>query len=353
MIEEDLFLAKDCQPHSPSAVDRRSADPALGLSPSHRSRRGCTPLPAGPSMNSNSGRYNFEGNRIRPLDPSRSHNPQLEASLKAASSHLNRDLTRRQLTNNPDERLEHLNPYKRLAPLQIQKSVSMASNIHQHQYFPMEDYIDFTLYDGDKDSFFYTPTSLLSHQAEAALQGSPEETHRLFSPSYPLPPSAFSGPYQHPQPSHDHHGQVSFDPTYFDEPRSTSLVDQPPIPTSSPPRPVSNQSTAPPSPQTLLDYGILQSSGQWKCGFPGCVSRSLFERGCDLRKHYKRHIKHLRCSFDRCPQSLGPSFSSNKDLARHEAKHAPRTRCEWKGCGKVFSRRDNMRDHMRRMHLNR
>ena len=48
-------------------------------------------------------------------------------------------------------------------------------------------------------------------------------------------------------------------------------------------------------------------------------------------------------------------FSSKKDRARHEAKHNPRILCEWVGeggerCGRRFSRVDNMKDHMRRIH---
>lgn len=48
-------------------------------------------------------------------------------------------------------------------------------------------------------------------------------------------------------------------------------------------------------------------------------------------------------------------FSSKKDRARHEAKHNPRILCEWVGeagerCGRRFSRVDNMKDHVRRIH---
>jgi hypothetical protein len=52
---------------------------------------------------------------------------------------------------------------------------------------------------------------------------------------------------------------------------------------------------------------------------------------------------------------LGGGFSSKKDRARHEAKHNPRILCEWVGeagerCGRRFSRVDNMKDHVRRIH---
>ncbi|KAF3005132.1 hypothetical protein E8E13_010327 [Curvularia kusanoi] len=51
-----------------------------------------------------------------------------------------------------------------------------------------------------------------------------------------------------------------------------------------------------------------------------------------------------------CPQATGGGFSSKKDLARHEAKHNPGVLCDWAGCDRVFSRVDNMRDHVKRIH---
>ena len=125
---------------------------------------------------------------------------------------------------------------------------------------------------------------------------------------------------------------------------------------------------------SLHAYGIpvtdpSSTSGQpaWRCAYPGCTSRATFTRGCDLRKHYNRHSKHLFCRVDGCPQSqaaaaarssdgtLTGGFSSKKDRARHEAKHNPGIKCEWKGhggeeCGRIFSRMDNMKDHVRRIH---
>ncbi|KAL6235669.1 hypothetical protein BDW75DRAFT_240000 [Aspergillus navahoensis] len=96
--------------------------------------------------------------------------------------------------------------------------------------------------------------------------------------------------------------------------------------------------------------------GAWRCAYPSCTSPSLFRRGCDLRKHYNRHRKHLFCRHDGCPQSNprvpGTGFSSKKDRDRHEAKHNPGIVCDWagEGCTRVFSRVDNMKDHVRRIH---
>lgn len=89
-------------------------------------------------------------------------------------------------------------------------------------------------------------------------------------------------------------------------------------------------------------YGFMNPEGTWSCGFPGCTSRAVFTRGCDLRKHHKRHTKSFFCRYPGCTQASGGGFSSKKDLARHEAKHNPGVQCEWTGCDRIFSRVDNM-----------
>ncbi|KAF2869083.1 hypothetical protein BDV95DRAFT_630246 [Massariosphaeria phaeospora] len=111
-----------------------------------------------------------------------------------------------------------------------------------------------------------------------------------------------------------------------------------------------SRSLSPGSPD-LRAYGYPNKNGTWSCAYPGCTSRAVFTRGCDLRKHHKRHTKSFFCSHDGCPQSTGGGFSSKKDLARHEAKHNPGVLCDWEGCDRVFSRVDNMRDHVKRIHL--
>ncbi|KAI4623125.1 hypothetical protein J4E83_004516, partial [Alternaria metachromatica] len=105
--------------------------------------------------------------------------------------------------------------------------------------------------------------------------------------------------------------------------------------------PALSRSLSPSSPD-LRSYGIPNKNGTWSCAFPGCTSRAVFTRGCDLRKHYKRHTKSFFCRHGDCPQSTGGGFSSKKDLARHEAKHNPGVLCDWDGCDRVFSRVDNM-----------
>lgn len=93
----------------------------------------------------------------------------------------------------------------------------------------------------------------------------------------------------------------------------------------------------------------------WRCSFPGCSSRMLFTRACDLRKHHRRHSNRFYCRVAGCPRSASDShrwFASEKDRSRHEAKHNPHIRCSWTGgiCARLFSRLDNMKDHVRRVH---
>ncbi|KAK3706866.1 hypothetical protein LTR37_012545 [Vermiconidia calcicola] len=97
-----------------------------------------------------------------------------------------------------------------------------------------------------------------------------------------------------------------------------------------------------PSASVMAKWGSRAQDGSWRCAYPGCSSRSTFNRGCDLRKHYKRHTKSLFCRHKGCPQATEGGFSSKKDRARHEAKHDPKIVCEWEGCDRLFSRVDNM-----------
>lgn len=100
--------------------------------------------------------------------------------------------------------------------------------------------------------------------------------------------------------------------------------------------------SASPNASEMARWGEQQEQGTWRCAYPGCTSKSVFRRGCDLRKHYRRHTKSLYCRHAGCKQSSEGGFSSEKDRARHEAKHNPQIMCEWDGCSRVFSRVDNM-----------
>jgi hypothetical protein len=113
------------------------------------------------------------------------------------------------------------------------------------------------------------------------------------------------------------------------------------VPSNAPSERTPPRSLSPSSPD-LRAYGFPNKNGTWSCAYPGCTSRAVFTRGCDLRKHHKRHSKNFFCRHSECPQSTGGGFSSKKDLARHEAKHNPGVLCDWDGCDRVFSRVDNM-----------
>lgn len=106
-----------------------------------------------------------------------------------------------------------------------------------------------------------------------------------------------------------------------------------------------------PNPGDLHNFGILLSDGRtWRCAYPNCTSQAKFTRGCDLRKHFKRHTKHLFCRHEDCSQSREGGFSSRKDRDRHEQRHNPGVVCSHPGCERLFSRVDNMKDHVRRIH---
>jgi hypothetical protein len=108
-----------------------------------------------------------------------------------------------------------------------------------------------------------------------------------------------------------------------------------------------------PNVSEMARWGYDNEDGSWSCAYPGCSSKSRFSRGCDLRKHFKRHTKTLFCRHTGCAQATEGGFSSKKDRARHEAKHDPNVVCEWDGCRRLFSRHDNMVSPPRARHLSR
>ena len=143
------------------------------------------------------------------------------------------------------------------------------------------------------------------------------------------------------------HSDVSFHPTNMTAAgsRSGSLSGAPSGQSSD----TARSRSATPHPPDLSSYGTLNTDQQtWTCAYPGCASRAIFARPCDLRKHFRRHRKHFFCRHEGCPQAAQGGFSSKKDRARHEAKHNPGVECEWEGCERIFSRVDNMRNHMQR-----
>lgn len=83
----------------------------------------------------------------------------------------------------------------------------------------------------------------------------------------------------------------------------------------------SDSRSASPNPADLHNFGFPLPDGRsWRCAYPNCTSQAQFTRGCDLRKHYKRHNKSFFCRHEECPQSREGGFSSRKDRDRHESK---------------------------------
>ncbi|KAE8356475.1 hypothetical protein BDV28DRAFT_145176 [Aspergillus coremiiformis] len=129
-------------------------------------------------------------------------------------------------------------------------------------------------------------------------------------------------------------------------------------------RPSSSNRNRDSPPELLPDYILSPdtTSSHAKCPFPGCKSTARFTTPRDFRRHYRQHFKRFFCHYENCPQSApdphNPSkrgFATRKDRDRHEAKHKPEIRCQWRNphgeqCTRVFSRMDNMRDHVRRIH---
>ncbi|EME39822.1 hypothetical protein DOTSEDRAFT_178647 [Dothistroma septosporum NZE10] len=147
-------------------------------------------------------------------------------------------------------------------------------------------------------------------------------------------------PIGHLSPGHVSRVRVSRSTSFASNVSSIRCISQPDV---------GSRSTSPNAAE-MAKWGMGNHNGSWTCSYPGCISRSTFTRGCDLRKHYKRHTKTLFCRTEGCPQAAEGGFSSKKDRMRHEAKHNPTIVCEWEGCSRLFSRQDNMKDHVRRVH---
>ncbi|KAF2129878.1 hypothetical protein P153DRAFT_226037 [Dothidotthia symphoricarpi CBS 119687] len=250
----------------------------------------------------------------------------------------------------PDESLGHMYPS---STCQSPPSIMYSPPLH-HLTHPMPTAIPRTEsmysqhhnYTTVMDSPYPPPHTLWSSQPSPILQPRPQ------SSSYSYPP--FTGMMPASTIAHD----SSLLPQSFIESRSSRShsasssagLGIPLFPASETSPPPLSRSLSPTSPD-LRAYGFPNQNGTWSCAYPGCTSRALFTRGCDLRKHHKRHTKSFFCRHAECPQSSGGGFSSKKDLARHEAKHNPGVSCEWGSCDRVFSRVDNMRDHVKRIHL--
>ncbi|WQF80745.1 Putative Zinc finger C2H2-type [Colletotrichum destructivum] len=103
-------------------------------------------------------------------------------------------------------------------------------------------------------------------------------------------------------------------------------------------------------PKDLRRMGYLDAGGNWRCRFEGCRSPRVFVRACDLRKHFRGHEKYFFCAETPCA-GAGVGFATRKDYERHMGSHRPTIECPHPDCGRIFSRKDNMRDHFKKIHL--
>ena len=195
----------------------------------------------------------------------------------------------------------------------------------------------------------------LSDEAERALRGEEEGARRIFEQSdYTSQSSAgiTTTPLIDPRWDVAHmsvQGREFFHPDPSQADFSTWGAGHGPFTPLTGPSTTSGPSS--PKPTDLDNYGFLNDDQRtWRCAYPSCASKAIFSRPCDLRKHFNRHSKSFFCRHDGCPQATEGGFSSKKDRARHEASHNPGVTCEWEGCERVFSRVDNMKDHVRRIH---
>ncbi|KAI8310273.1 hypothetical protein K4K61_000857 [Colletotrichum sp. SAR11_59] len=102
-------------------------------------------------------------------------------------------------------------------------------------------------------------------------------------------------------------------------------------------------------PSDLHQMGYLDVAGNWRCRYAGCCSSRVFLRACDLRKHFRGHAKYFFCTEKRCQQA-GVGFATRKDFQRHMGSHKPAVRCLHPACDRIFSRKDNMREHYKKIH---
>ena len=130
-------------------------------------------------------------------------------------------------------------------------------------------------------------------------------------------------------------------------------------------RPASSSRYQGSPPQLLRDHVTLSDSTSLlhaKCPIPGYRSTARLATPRDVRRPHRQQVKRFFCHYENCPQSVPDpqslskrGFATRKDRDRHEAKHKPEIRCQWRNqygeqCTRLFSRMDNMRDHVRRIH---
>lgn len=139
----------------------------------------------------------------------------------------------------------------------------------------------------------------------------------------------------------DYHGQL------YSRPQVTSGNCEPYIPFFQLPARAGGYSV---EDDTFPDSRINSTSEGWQCPHPSCTSKTMFTRQRDFDKHYRLHFPRFACRAPNCQLGDGKPrmFALRKDRDRHEAAHNPSLSCNF--CGGIFSRRDNLRDHCRKVH---
>ncbi|KAH8683253.1 hypothetical protein BGZ60DRAFT_215291 [Tricladium varicosporioides] len=89
-----------------------------------------------------------------------------------------------------------------------------------------------------------------------------------------------------------------------------------------------------------------------RCQNPGCSNTQLFTRNSTYRKHMDKHVRPYKCFETNCKT---PDFASAGDLKRHQHSiHGKHTfTCSILSCKRNrlgFARRDNLAEHMKRVH---
>ncbi|OAX79834.1 hypothetical protein ACJ72_05846 [Emergomyces africanus] len=101
------------------------------------------------------------------------------------------------------------------------------------------------------------------------------------------------------------------------------------------------------------------STGQIYCDHPDCQNQiPYFKRLCEWNKHMDKHDRPYKCTNPDCGKMLGFTYSGG--LLRHQREvHKMNSRgkklmCPYPDCnrssGKGFTRHENLREHLRRLH---
>ncbi|PGH06327.1 hypothetical protein AJ79_06570 [Helicocarpus griseus UAMH5409] len=101
------------------------------------------------------------------------------------------------------------------------------------------------------------------------------------------------------------------------------------------------------------------ATGQIYCDHPDCQSHiPYFKRPCEWNKHMDKHDRPYKCTNPDCDKMLGFTYSGG--LLRHQREvhkmnsKGKKLMCPFPDCnrssGKGFTRQENLKEHLRRLH---